>query len=119
MGDERSTNFECASSTSRQLWRTPRPGRSRPPTSEIAKVGIVKDKKKKPSRRLKPFEKAKVKQLREAKKKEKKEKSEARSVAAVTTQEDAPPDNEGRRPLSSNAGKQFGRAAHVEQQKPA
>ena len=101
---------------------------------EIAKVGIVKDKKKakqkksksndddklpsgiaihsgqysaKDYNKLKPFEKAKVKQLREeAKKKEKKEKSEARSVAAVTTQEDAPPDDEGKETLvPSNAGK--------------
>ena len=70
---------------------------------------------------MKPFEKAKVKQLhKEAKKKEKKEKSEAQSVAAVATQEDTPPDNEGMEtPAPSNAGKQFGRAAHVEQQKPA
>ncbi|KAI2493496.1 hypothetical protein MHU86_21046 [Fragilaria crotonensis] len=111
---------------------------------EISKVGVEKDKKKakhkkdksksndddktpsgiaihsgqysaKDYNKLKPFEKAKVKQLREeAKKKEKKDKSDARSVAVVATQEEAPPDdNEGTKtPVVSNAGKQFGRAAH-------
>ncbi len=72
--------------------------------------------------KLKPFEKAKVKQLREEeRKKERKDKSEARSVAAVTTQEDAPPDDdEGTKtPVVSNAGKQVGRSVHGEQQKPA
>ncbi|KAI2506604.1 hypothetical protein MHU86_7814 [Fragilaria crotonensis] len=71
---------------------------------------------------IEAFEKAKVKQLREeAKKKEKKDKSDARSVAVVATQEEAPPDdNEGTKtPVVSNAGKQFGRAAHGEQQKQA
>jgi hypothetical protein len=118
---------------------------------EISKVGVEKDKKKakhkkdksksndddktpsgiaihsgqysaKDYNKLKPFEKAKVKQLREeAKKKEKKDKSDARSVAVVATQEEAPPDdNEGTKtPVVSNAGKQFGRAAHGEQQKQA
>ena len=119
---------------------------------EISKVGIEKDKKrakhkkgkskatnddKTPSgvaihsgqysakdyNKLKPYEKAKVKQLREeAKKKEKKDKPDARSVAVVATQEDAPPDDDDavtKTPVASNAGKQFGRAAHGEQQKQA
>jgi hypothetical protein len=119
---------------------------------EISKVGIEKDKKKakhkkgkskatnddktpsgvaihsgqysaKDYNKLKPYEKAKVKQLREeAKKKEKKDKPDARSVAVVATQEDAPPDDDDavtKTPVASNAGKQFGRAAHGEQQKQA
>ena len=71
--------------------------------------------------KLKPFGKAKVKQLREeAKKKEKK--SEARSVAAVTTQEDDAQPEVGNATVTSvpsNAGQQFGRAAHSEQKKSA
>jgi hypothetical protein len=142
--------LSCVSSTSRQLWRTRRPGRSRPSTSaRLPKVGIAKDKKRakqkksktsdddrlprgiaihsgqysaKDYNKRKPYEKAKVKQLREeAMKKEKKDKSEAQSVAAVTTQEDAPPDDDegSKTPVVSNAGIQFGRAVHGEQQKPA
>jgi len=150
MGDEQKlTNFEVCQQYFKTIVENTKT-RTKSPSDirEIAKVGIVKDKKKakhkkgkssdddkspsgiaihsgqysaKDYNKLKPFEKAKVKQLREeAKKKEKKEKSEARSVAAVTTQEDAPPDDEGKEtPVPSNAGKQFGRAAHVEQQKPA
>ncbi len=72
---------------------------------------------------MKPFEKAKVKQLRKEAKK--KEKSETRSVAVVTTQEDVSPEADGgtkegtKAPLTSNAGNQFGRAAHGEQKKAA
>lgn len=110
---------------------------------EISKVGINRDKKgakhkktkkttgdsdKMPSgiaihsgkysakdyNKLKPFEKAKVKQLRdEAKNKERD--SENRKVAAVKTQEDVSSEvNDGTAtPITSNAGNQFGRAAHV------
>jgi hypothetical protein len=71
--------------------------------------------------KLKPFEKAKVKQLREEAKK--KEKSETRNVAVVTTQEVIPPKAEEsakegtKASATSNAGNQFGRAAHDEQKK--
>ena len=151
MGDEQKlTNFELCQQYFKTIVENTKT-RTKSPSDirEIAKVGITKDKKKakqkkskasdddrspsgiaihsgqysaKDYNKLKPFEKAKVKQLREeAKKKEKKDKSEARSVAAVTTQEDAPPDDdEGTKtPVVSNAGKQFGRAVHGEQQKPA
>jgi hypothetical protein len=150
MGDEQKlTNFELCQQYFKTIVENTKT-RTKSPSDirEIAKVGIAKDKKKakqkksksndddkspsgiaihsgqysaKDYNKLKPFEKAKVKQLREeAKNKEKKEKSEARSVAAVTTQEEAPPDDEGKETLvPSNAGKQFGRAAHVVQQKPA
>ncbi|KAI2494620.1 hypothetical protein MHU86_19898 [Fragilaria crotonensis] len=126
MGDEQKlTNFELCQQYFKTIVENTKT-RTKSPSDirEIAKVGIVKDKKKakqkksksnnddkspsgiaihsgqysaKDYNKLKPFEKAKVKQLREeAKKKEKKEKSEARSVVADTTQEDAPPDNEGK-----------------------
>ncbi|KAI2503960.1 Reverse transcriptase (RNA-dependent DNA polymerase) [Fragilaria crotonensis] len=122
MGDEQKlTNFKLCQQYFKTIVENTKT-RMKSPSGirEIAKVGIVKDKKR-PSRRrksndddkspsgiaihsgqysakdynkLKPFEKAKVMQLREeAKKKEKKKKSEAQSVAAVTTQEYAPPDN--------------------------
>ena len=113
---------------------------------EISKVGIGKDKKgakyskklkksggdndKTPSgiaihsgqysakdyNKLKPFEKAKVKQLREEAKKKEKD-SETRNVAAVTTKEDISPEIEDgiKTPVTSNAGSQFGRSAHVGQ----
>ncbi len=151
MGDEQKlTSFElCQQYFKTIVENTKTRMKSPSDIREIDKVGITKDKKKakqkksktsdddrspsgiaihsghysaKDYNKLKPFEKAKVKQLREeAKKREKKDKSEARSVAAVTTQEDAPPDDdEGTKtPVVSNAGKQFGRAVHGEQQKPA
>ena len=153
MGDEQKlTNFELCQQYFKTIVENTKT-RTKSPSDirEIAKVGIVKDKKKakqkksksndddklpsgivihsgqysaKDYNKLKPFEKAKVKQLREeAKKKEKKDKSEARNVAAVTTQEEAPPeDDKGNKPtvFSNAAGKQFGRAAHSGlQQKPA
>jgi hypothetical protein len=149
--EQKLTNFElCQQYFKTIVENTKTRTKSPSDIREIAKVGITKDKKKakqkkskasdddrspsgiaihswqysaKDYNKLKPFEKAKkVKQLRkEAKKKEKKDKSEAQSVAAVTTQEDAPPDDdEGTETLVvSNAGKQFGRAVHGEQQKPA
>jgi hypothetical protein len=76
----------------------------------------------KDNNKLKPFGKAKVKQLRdEAKRKEKNNKPDARSVAIVETQEEAPPDDDNgiKTPVVSNAGKQFGCAAHSESQKQA
>ncbi len=72
---------------------------------------------------MKPFEKAKDKQVCEEAKK--KEKSETRNVAAVTTQEDVPPKAEHsagegtKTSATSNAGNQFGCAAHDEQKKKA
>ena len=71
--------------------------------------------------KLKPFEKAKVKQLREEAKKKEKD-SEMRSVAAVSAKEDVPPaemDDGLKTPVTSNAGHQFGRAAHVGQKPQA
>ena len=71
--------------------------------------------------KLKPFEKAKVKQLREEAKKKEKD-SEMRSVAAVSAKEDVPPadtDDGLVTPVTSNAGHQFGRAAHVGQKPQA
>jgi hypothetical protein len=153
MGDElKLTNFElCQQYFKTIVENTKMRTKSPSDVREISKVGIVKDKKKakhkksgksgdddktpsgipihsgqysaKDYNKLKPFEKAKVKQLREEAKK--KEKSETRSVAVVTTQEDVPPEADGdtkektKTSLTSNAGHQFGRAAHGEQKKAA
>lgn len=153
MGDEQKlTNFElCQQYFKTIVENTKTRTKSSSDVREISKVGIEKDKKnakhkkgkssddnKLPSgiaihsgpysakdyNKLKPFEKAKVKQLREdAKKKEKKDKSDGRNVAAVsTTPEEVTPQEEDegtKTPVVSNAGKQFGRAAHGEQQKSA
>jgi len=152
MGDEQKlTNFElCQQYFKTVVENTKTRTKSSSDVREISKVGISKDKKvakkqkkgklnddKTPSgipihsgpysakdyNKLKPFEKAKVKQLREeAKKKEKKDKPEGRNVASVnTTQEESPleEDDGTQTPIVSNAGKQFGRAAHGAQQKMA
>jgi hypothetical protein len=152
MGDElKLTNFELCQQYFKTIdentkMRTKSPSDIR----EVSKGGSVKDKKKakhkksksgdddrtpsgipihssqssaKDYNKLKPFEKAKVKQLCEEAKK--KEKSETRNVAAVTTQEDIPPKakesaKEGpKASATSNAGNQFGCAAHEEQKKKA
>ena len=66
--------------------------------------------------KLKPFEKTKVKQLREGAKKKEKD-PETCNVAAVTTKEDVSPEIEDgiKTPVSSNAGSQFGCSVHVGQ----
>ena len=66
--------------------------------------------------KLKPFEKAKVKQLHEEAKKKEKD-SETHNVAAVTTKEDIAPEIEDgiKTLVTSNAESQFGRSAHVRQ----
>jgi hypothetical protein len=142
MGDElKLTNFELCQQYFKTIVENSKT-RSKSPSDvrEISKVGIGHDKKnakhkkqkksggddKTPSgmaihsgqysakdyNKLKPFEKAKVKQLRDEAKK--KENSETRNVAAVAIQEDIPPDVEAgiKTPITSNAGNQFGRAVH-------
>ncbi len=68
---------------------------------------------------MKPFGKAKVRQLREEAKK--KEMSDLRNVAVVATQEDIPPKGRGKCQGGDegfcSAGNQFGCAAHDEQKK--
>ena len=150
MGDEQKlTNFELCQQYFKTVVENTKT-RTKSSSSDvraISKVGIAKDKKnakqrkkgkstddKSPSgiaihagpysakdyNKLKPFEKAKVKQLREeAKKKDKQERSDGRSVASVgiATQEEVPTEEDAgtQTPVVSNAGKQFGRAAHCEQ----
>ena len=153
MGDELMlTNFELCQQYFKTIVENTKM-RTKLPSDvhEISKVRIVKDKKKakhkkgksgdddktpsgisihsgqysaKDYNKLKPFEKAKVKQLREDAKK--KGKSEMRNVAALTTQEHVSPETgkgakEGIQKASAtpNAGNQFGRAAHDEQKKKA
>jgi hypothetical protein len=151
MGDElKLTNFELCQQYFNTIVKNTKMLTKLPSdVHEISKVGIVKDRKKATQKKsksgdddrtpsgipihsgqytakdykLKLFQKAKVKQLREEAKK--KEKSETRNVAAVTTQEDIPPKAEEsakegpKTSATSNAGNQFGRAAHDEQKKKA
>ena len=152
MGDElKLTNFElCQQYFKTIVENTKMRAKSPSDIREVSKVGILKDKKKAKHKKsksgdddrtpsgipihsgqysaqdynkLKPFEKAKDKQVCEEAKK--KEKSETRNVAAVTTQEDVPPKAEHsagegtKTSATSNAGNQFGCAAHDEQKKKA